>query len=329
MKLIISQENGFKKQLQVEKAITRIGSSPANDIQLNSPYISAFHLQILYAQEMPDRCQVVNLAAEALAVFSKGQERFLPAFSSLELFAGDEINIKGVRLLFELPLTTGMLITSHKISAALNLLEPVMRPNTILVGRITLKNEGDQPSCQFVVEISGLPEDCYQVDPIPLMYPGAQEDVNLRFFHRKSYPAAGFQSITVSVTAPASYPGEQVSIQQGIYVSPVLEQGFEILDDMPAPQAALQKSTPVPVVEPVESVVVEATAPALAVEASLPVEPAEVLSAPLEQQPVAVEIAEPEPELAVPLVQDEPPPIRPLPVKPKVVRTPAESFWNE
>ena len=325
MKLIISQENGFKKQLQVEKAITRIGSSPANDIQLNSPYISAFHLQILYAQEMPDRCQVVNLAAEALAVFSKGLERFLPAFSSQELFAGDEINIKGVRLLFELPLTTGTLITSHKISASLAFSEPVMRPNTILVGRITLKNEGEQPSCQFVVEISGLPEDCYQVDPIPLMYPGAQEDVNVRFIHRKSYPAAGFQSVTLSVTAPASYPGEQVSIQQGIYVLPVLEQGLDILDDMPAPQVSVPPSIPAPVAEPVADQ--DVVAPIPPVEALIPAAPVEIL--PVSVEPQAVESVEPEPEVAVSLVQDEPPPIRPLPVKPKVVRTPAESFWDE
>lgn len=327
MKLIISQENGFKKQLQVEKAITRIGSSPANDIQLNSPYISAFHLQILYAQEMPDRCQVVNLAAEAVAVFSKNLERPLPAFSSQELFAGDEINIKGVRLLFELPLTTGTLITSHKISASLAFSEPVMRPNTILVGRITLKNEGEQPSCQFVVEISGLPEDCYQVDPIPLMYPGAQEDVNVRFLHRKSYPAAGFQSVTLSVTAPASYPGEQVSIQQGIYVLPVLEQGLDILDDMPAPQVSVPPSMPAPVIEPVAEQ--DVVAPISPVEALIPAAPVEVPPVSLEPRPVAVEFAEPEPEVAVPLVQEEPPPIRPLPVKPKVVRTPAESFWDE
>ncbi len=327
MKLIISQENGFKKQLQVEKAITRIGSSPANDIQLNSPYISAFHLQILYAQEMPDRCQVVNLAAEALAVFSKGLERFLPAFSSQELFAGDEINIKGVRLLFELPLTTGTLITSHKISASLAFSEPVMRPNTILVGRITLKNDGEQPSCQFVVEISGLPADCYQIDPIPLMYPGAQEDVNVRFLHRKSYPAAGFQSVTLSVTAPASYPGEQVSIQQGIYVLPVLEQGLDILDDMPAPQVSVPPSMPVLVVEPV--IDQEAASPP-SVEARLPDAPVETLPILVEPQPVAVDFSEPQPEVAVPLAQDEPPPIRSLPVKPtKVVRTPAESFWDE
>lgn len=325
MKLIISQENGFKKQLQVEKAITRVGSSPANDIQLNSPYISAFHLQILYAQEMPDRCQVVNLAAEAVAVFSKGLERPLPAFSSQELFAGDEINIKGVRLLFELPLTTGTLITSHKISASLAFSEPVMRPNTILVGRITLKNEGEQPSCQFVVEISGLPEDCYQVDPIPLMYPGAQEDVNVRFIHRKSYPAAGFQSVTLSVTAPASYPGEQVSTQQGIYVSPVLEQGLDILDDMPAPQISVPPSIPVPVAEPAADQ--DVVAPIPPVEALIPAAPVEIL--PVSVEPQAVESIEPEPEVAVSLVQDEPPPIRPLPVKPKVVRTPAESFWDE
>jgi len=325
---MIAQENGFKKQVRIEKAITRIGSSPANDIQLHSGLVSAFHLQILYAREMPDHCQVVNLTAEPVVLISNGQERSLAALSALELNARDEIRLKGVRLSFDLPQVTGILSTSHQISATLHLPEPVLRPNTTLVGRIALKNEGAQPSCQFLVEVTGIPEDCYQVDPIPLMYPGAQEDVNIRFYQRKTHPAAGFQSVVLSVTAPASYPGEQVSIQQGIYVSPVLEQVLQILDDMPAPRPV----TPEPIQEP-EPIVAEPQPQPVAAEV-LP-EPVVAMTEPVvamaEPVPVMPEPAATAPEIVSVVVQDEPPqPVRrPLPVNPKVIKTPVESFWDE
>jgi hypothetical protein len=311
MKLTILEENGFKKQFEIEKAVTRIGSASANDVQLRSDLVSPFHLQILHTREAPDRCKVVNLATEAATVIRNGQEHSLSPYAADEISAGDELRLKGFRIQFELPMTSGVISTSSQISAALILPEPVMRPNTTLVGRITLKNQGDQHSCQFQIEISGLPEDCYQIDPIPLMYPGAHEEVNIRFFHRKTYPHAGSQSVTLSVTAPDDYPGEQVSIQQGIYVMPVLEQSLLILDDMPTPQAIVHAPAPEPILVVPES-------------ASLPLEaPArvEVLS-----EPVAAPVA----ELAEPVLAGEAPqPARSIPVKPKVVRTPAESFWDE
>jgi hypothetical protein len=344
MKLLISEESGFRKEYVMAKAVTRIGSAPANDLQLRSSHISPFHIQILYTRDMPDRCKVVNLSGEAIALISGGQESSLPGYVPVEVSAGDEIRLHATRLVFELPLTVGVLTTSNQISAALALPEPVLRPNTTLVGRIVLKNEGDQASCQFQVEVGGLPEDCYQVDPIPLMYAGAQEDVNIRFFHRNTYPPAGFQSVTISVTAPASYPGEQVILQQGVYVTPVLEQGLQILDDMTVPKAVVPVTEfadsvePQDVVrEPVESL------PALDAqpqpESALPVETPRPQSmvepAPVPVEPVAA--AQPEPvadlieETLSPDLHPEPvsPPRPQIPARAKVVKTPSESFWDE
>ena len=92
---------------------------------------------------------------------------------------------------------------------------------------------------------------------------------------------------------------------------PVLEQSLLILDDMPTPQAIVHAPAPEPILVVPES-------------ASLPLEaPArvEVLS-----EPVAAPVA----ELAEPVLAGEAPqPARSIPVKPKVVRTPAESFWDE
>lgn len=341
MKLLVSEEGGFRKEYVIARAVTRIGSAPANDLQLRSPHVSPFHLQILYTREMPDRCKVVNLSGEPVVFLSGGQENSLPGYVPVEVGAGDEIRLSETRLVFELPLTAGVLTTSPKISAALALPEPVLRPNTTLVGRIVLKNEGGQPACQFQVEVGGLPEDCYQVDPIPLMYAGAQEDVNIRFFHRKTYPSAGFQSLTISVTAPASYPGEQVTLQQGIYVAPLLEQELQIIDDMPAPanQAAVSLGPAAPqdapeLEEPVEMPVSIEAQP----ESAAPVEPSRPQNITVPEEPVSTQADEqPEPvavlagEMPSPEPEQDPAPApRPqIPAKAKVVKTPSESFWDE
>ncbi len=325
MKLFVSEQDGFKKDFIITKAVTRLGSSPANDIQLRSPKISPFHLQILYTTDTPDRIKLVNLSGDKLLLISNGKEFSLPTYQPFEVGAGDELRLNEARLLFELPLTSGVLSTSQKISASLHLPEPVLRPNAILLGRIALKNEGEQNSCQFQVDVVNLPEDCYQVDPVPLMYTGAQEEVNIRLFHRKTHPPAGFQSLIVSITAPDSYPGEQVSIQQGIYVSPFLEQGIEIIDDMPASQPITAVEIHEEAREKIEQPAQKTTSAQAGEDVEHPI-PVDTIPEPVYFAPEPVEVA---PEAETSITQDEKPPARSIPVRPKVVRTPAESFWDE
>jgi len=342
MQITIFEENGFTKQIKIDKAVTRIGSSPASDVQLRSPNVSSFHLQILYTQDTPDRCKVLNLATETASLHANGLEKSLAPYVTAEAFAGDELHLKGFRLRFDLPLTSGTLSSSQKISASISLPEPVLRPKATLLGRISLKNEGDNNSCQFDVEISGFPENCFQIDPVPLIYAGGQEDVNIRFFHRQTHPEAGFQSVTISVTAPSSYPGEQVIIQQGIYIAPMLEQGLVIHDDTPEPlpitpvvESASQSSD--------QEVSETITTPPKTIETLAMVElAAQPETAPITTKPAPVPVADPAPgsekSAEEPVLggaenetpdQKPAPAARPLPANPKVVRTPAESFWDE
>ena len=84
------------------------------------------------------------------------------------------------------------------------------------------------------------------------MYSGAQEEVRIQIFHRILYPPAGRQTIVLKVSAPESYPGEELIIRQGIYVTPVFKQALELFDDVRA-AAELRKQTevkPVSVLQP-------------------------------------------------------------------------------
>jgi hypothetical protein len=308
MKLTILEENGAKHLITLEKAVTRVGSSPANDICLRSPGISPVHLQIFYNNAAPAICKIANLAAPT-ALRAQGNNQTLPPYGTTELRAGDEILLESFRLVLQLPITSATLNTSQKLSAEFFMHDPTLRPETPAVGRILLKNIGERPASQFHITISGIPQTCYQIDPVPLLYPGAQEEVNVRFMHRHTEPTAGFHTLTITVSAPGVYPGEQTSLQQGIYVLPHLGQHLQILDDMPAPQAINSPLALVLAAEPIQ----DSPAPPTVTEAIPPAE----APAP---EPVAVSQPQPDPE---------PQPAPKLFAKPKVIRPANESYWDE
>jgi hypothetical protein len=129
------------------------------------------------------------------------------------------------------------------MQASLSFSSIVLRPEFALEGKLVVKNLGNNEGSQFQIELKGLPQDCYLIDPFPRLYPGAQEEIRLRLFHHSTYPDAGRRTLYIIVTAPESYPGEEISIQQNIYVAPVFDQKLELLDDM-ANQAGYKKEEP-------------------------------------------------------------------------------------
>jgi predicted component of type VI protein secretion system len=231
MELIISEQNGWKKPIRIEKAITRLGSAPASDIQLNGPHIAPVHLQVYYLADSPMNSRVFNLGS-AVNIRVGDRHHTLSTLETFHIKNGSELELGDYRIQFRLPLSTTTLQKTTSLQASLRFPEPTLLPNQSATAWLTIKNTGVQGSCQVDIGLSGLPEDCMQVDPAPLLYAGGQEDVRIQLFHRQLYPAAGFQDLTIMVSACDSYPGEEVVINQGIYVTPVFEQSLQIVDDL-------------------------------------------------------------------------------------------------
>jgi hypothetical protein len=231
MELLLIDKNGWTKSVKIEKAITRLGTAASNDVQLQSQAIAAVHVQLIYTPELPASCKLVNLASE-IVVHGDDDAYPIPRLGNIELRDGDEIELGEFRVALKIPLAAEYLRKSNQIDASLSLPEAVMRPDMTTIGQLTIKNIGMQPDCQFRVILQGLPQDCYQIDPIPLMYPDAQEDVRLQFFHRKHYPSVGFHDVSIHISAPTNYPGEELIIKQGLYVVPVFDQEIALLDDV-------------------------------------------------------------------------------------------------
>jgi hypothetical protein len=331
MEVKIIEANGWAKVLPVNRAITLVGSAASNDVQLPSAQISPYQLQILYAPDLPSSCRVVNLGSDVV-LQRNSVENTVSAFQSLDIFNGDELLLDDYRIIFHLPLTTASVQKSRSLEASLVLPETVLRPDSTLAGILRVKNAGNLQGVQFQVSLEGLPPDCYQIDPIPLMYPGAEEEVQVRLFHRTLSPSAGLHELLLTVNAPGDYMGETLEIRQGLYVTPVLKHELIILDSYAeaarGPDSMVTQKVPLP-----PSFAVPGSfgsfSPAITDfppdSSSSQVHPADAYSstAAVGALPAVPQTA------ATPTSKRSLPPVEPGPPKVKVVRTQGTDDWDE
>ena len=229
MKIIIADNNAWEKTIEVDKAVVRIGREVNNDIQLESPNIAPVHLQLHYLPE-EFGCKVLNLGNE-ISISHGEEQEILRSYARANLKNGDELLLDAYRIRVQLPITTKTIQTSAAIQASLSFPNTTLYAHAPAVGWLRVKNIGEQSPSQFHVSVSGIQSDCIKIDPIPLLYAGAEEDVRIQLFHHGMFPYAGLAALDIRVFAPSDYPGEQVLIEQGIYVEPIFQQGLAFGDE--------------------------------------------------------------------------------------------------
>ena len=229
MNLIIVDRNGWEKPVKLEQAVLRIGSAPSSDIHLDSAQISPAHLQVHY---LPQKIggKILNLGGKVLLSRGETQE-ILSTYATTQVEDGDEILLGDYRIRFKLPLITKTIQKADSLKASLSFPNASINQYAATIGWLTIQNVGAESPCQFHVSLNGLPADCVQIDPVPLLYSGAEEEIRVQLFHRGLYPSAGVKNLAFSISAPSHYPREQVVIQQGVYVEPVFEQSLSLVDD--------------------------------------------------------------------------------------------------
>lgn len=238
MELIIEQ-NGREKIFKIDKGVTKVGSASICDIKLPPQIGAPLQLQIFYAVQQPDFCRVLNIGPEILVNY-QGNRQKLASSANFEMRNGAELFIDNCKLTFKLPAASGVTRTSSSIDASLSFPNPVLYPDSPSVGTLTVRNKGKSASCQFQVRVSGLPGECFRVDPPPVLHPNGQGQSLVHLFHRVRYPQAGFHELKLIVSASDTYPGEEVVIRQQIYVKHVFDAKIELLDDRP-PGSVLEK----------------------------------------------------------------------------------------
>jgi hypothetical protein len=213
----VIDRDGWHKEYRLNKAILHIGSDPRNDIVLEGGRgqgIEPRHAQLIAASGSR-AYRLVNLGSNHI-VLDPSSGRYLPPRGAVEIYDGARIQIGEYTLAFSIE--AGL---SNSIGLRLQLQNAELTPDALLEGIVTVQNAGDVPGVQFKFSVEGLPPDCYEIGPGPVLFPGAQKDVMLKLRHpRRPHPPAGAHAVTVRATATDAYPGEVAVVSHRVTIAP-------------------------------------------------------------------------------------------------------------
>lgn len=316
---------GWSRTFSLEKALTMIGSASFNDVVLSEQRgsgVAAVHLQLIRTQAGARGFRLVNLVNEPLSLtLSRARgEGAIPPNGSRDLEDGDAVRVGDFTITFYLRAVNGVSLEKRSENLGLRLEMPgvTLRPGVRLAGLLTVMNFGEEKRSQFEIDLEGLPSDCYQIDPAPLLYPGGEEKLQIRFYHRGIRPPAGECPIRLRAAAVGAYPTEELILPLVLDVAPVYRYQVDLVEEpapfgegsepvlpLPEPNIAVPESFPPSSVEPAAPVIQppEPSDPPAAqlhpepeTESSRQVEPGELARthAPLPEKPA---IVEPQPPL--------------------------------
>jgi hypothetical protein len=222
---IINKE-GWKKLVRIEKALLRAGTGKMNDIQFPADKgngIAPVHFQLVRDDDA-NQLRLFNLTHDPLVVQQKRNRKVnkIASYGTQTLHDEDLLLLENYTLRFQLQNEHSLVLyrqTEH-IGMKLELPNQDLRYGKKIEGRLTVFNLGDAPNCQVEMDLKGIEERCFSIDPAPVLYPGADEGLSIRFFHLGDAPSAGEHTVEISVHAPKSYPGENVRICFSLSVQP-------------------------------------------------------------------------------------------------------------
>ncbi len=271
----IVDETGWSKTFSLEKALTMIGSAAFNDIVLSEHHgsgVAAVHLQLIRMQAGTRGFRLVNLVNEPLSItLSRARgDAVIPPNGSRDLEDGDAVRIGDFTITFYLRAVNGVSIEkrSENIGIRLEIPGVTLRPGVRLAGLLTVMNFGEEKRSQFEIELEGLPSDCFQIDPAPLLYPGGEEKLQIRFYHRGIRPPAGECPIRLRASAVSAYPTEEVILPLVLDVEPVYRYKVDLMEEQTSMEKEFEPVLPLPkpniaVPEPVLPSFTEPSAPAV------------------------------------------------------------------
>jgi hypothetical protein len=245
---ILTDEHGWQKPFQLNEGVYWVGS--ADKVQIQLPVmkeISPYHLQVVNAHNSPS-VRLINLSKGSIVVQKGAESTLFAPGAIMDVFGPEIFRLGPYTLHFQLQKQNESQPATAEgkqkvIGLRLVLPDIVLRPNIPLVGVLSLQNLGNQ-ACQFRVEVEGIPEQCCEITPPPLIFAGGEESAEVRFFHKMVAPPAGQQKVTIRVSAPDVYPGDVATVQQVLKVMPCYAQSLSFsqpaVDIVPSPVEDLQ-----------------------------------------------------------------------------------------
>ena len=244
---------GWSKTFSIEKALTMIGSAAFNDVVLQEEHgggVKAVHLQLIRKQAGKRGFRLVNLVSEPLSMtLSRARgEAVIPANGSRDLEDGDAVRVGDFSIIFYLQSVNGVSVEKRSENIGIRLEMPgvTLRSGVRLAGLLTVMNFGEEKRSQFEIELEGLPTDCFQIDPAPLLYPGGEEKLQIRFYHRGIRPLAGECPIRLRASAVGAYPTEEVILPLVLDVDPVYHYEVDLMEEQKPLEAMDEPVLPLP-----------------------------------------------------------------------------------
>jgi hypothetical protein len=228
--IVVTTEEGWKKEFLLEKNLIYIGSALDNDIVLAMEQgrgVSPRHLQLI---TMPGGYRAVNLGDTAILM---GEQQIAPRFA---VDVGDctELRIGEFGIIFHCEEVVGTSRTPSHNAIGLGLALPrtvILRPDQPVEGSVLVRNLGTASGVQFELALEGLEEADYEIGPGPILFPNAEKEVFLRLHHpRKPYPPAGTHRIRIRAAAPDAYPGQSAVESREVEVMPYCQHTLRLLD---------------------------------------------------------------------------------------------------
>ncbi len=242
----ITDRDGWRKEFNLQKRIIYIGCDSRNDVILNplrGAGVASRHLQLIASPGAPVVYTVVNLSDIGITL-GEARDRSLEPYSAVEIADGEKLQLGEYTLVFHLTTAaglsespslaadTGMRLSTGSASIGLRIALPQtnLSAEKPVEGTVFVCNQGNLPGVQFNLALEGLPSDCYEIGPAPILFPGAEKGVFLRLHHpRRPGYAVGMHKITIRAEAVEAYPGESSVAARDIYIAPYYKHTLRIL----------------------------------------------------------------------------------------------------
>ena len=230
MRIRIINEKDWEKSYELDKSIIRVGSQITCDIMINDAEVPALMMQITRSGTIDIR-NTMRFFTENVTL-TRGDQSFPPDINMpYEVLDGDKITFGRYRMIIELESDKSRVRQSEHMRAEMFLSDRDLAPDSPISGGLLLKNLGTQRPCQFRMNIKGIPAECLYSAPLPYLHPGASSSVGFTISHLKTKPGPGFHTVSITLSAPDDYYGENLEFNQDIYVYPVFDNVMILEDD--------------------------------------------------------------------------------------------------
>lgn len=231
MDVRVLNKEKWEKTFTTGKAIIRVGSGLSCDVCISDPDLPPQIMQLFTDPKDPTRSSVTAIA---LGVTIQRESEIVacqPMKPCPLAQYGDTICFGKYKLQIIPPLENKITKKTPNISAVLHFSSNQLSPDSPITGTVELSNLDPHKACQFTMTVTGLPESCIEIGPMPFIPAGGKSSIGFILKHLRTEPEPGFQTAIITISEPEAHFGETISFWLLIHSEPYIKTNFVLEDD--------------------------------------------------------------------------------------------------